>query len=317
MPTPTVSVLIAVYNGAPWIREAIESALSQSGVDIEVVVVDDGSTDDTSAVIDAIEDPRVVRDGFEKNRGKVAAFNRAFARSTGDAVALLGADDVLGPGSLVERWRAIADGAAGAWHAIQPCDAALRPIAEPWTGRDWTRGDLHRALRYNPISGGGLMLGRAAGERAFPIPEALRFEDWWLVVHTLALCGPIVWVDGPALLYRLHDTNAIGVVEQRMDPDAFERDQRRHLAFYDTLVAAIADWPFDEARLRALAHIARDNRAVVAAMTEGRLCTPTPRRLRSVGAFKWLMLTMLGVPPARRAWRPIIGMITRMRAALR
>ena len=317
MSSPTVSVLIAVFNGGPWIAEAVQSALDQTGVRVEVVIVDDGSTDDTSRVLDGITDPRVVRDGFATNRGKVAAFNRAFARSTGDAVALLGADDVLEPGSLVARWRAIAGGAAGAWHAIQPCDAALRPIAAPWTGRDWTSDDLHRALRYNPISGGGLMLGRAAASRAFPIPEALRFEDWWLVVHTLALCGPIVWVDGPALRYRLHDANAIGVVEQRMDPDAFERDQRRHVAFYDALVSAMADWPVDESRRRRLVQIARDNHAVVAAMVEGRVRAPTPRRLRSVGAFKWLMLTMLSVPRARRAWRPIVGTISRVRAGLR
>ena len=82
-----VSVLMPTYDHERWIGAAIESILDQVGVEVELllVIVDDGSTDDTSKVIDGFEDPRITRDRFPVNRGKIAAFNRCFEPATGDA----------------------------------------------------------------------------------------------------------------------------------------------------------------------------------------------------------------------------------------
>ena len=96
---PRVSVVIPAYNAAQFIRSSVESALSQTLADIEVVIVDDGSVDGTADVVRAIEDPRV-RLVQQDNAGQSAACNRGATESRGDFLKFLDADDWLNPAHL-------------------------------------------------------------------------------------------------------------------------------------------------------------------------------------------------------------------------
>lgn len=98
--TPRVSVVMAVRNGGPYLAEAVASVLGQSLGDLELVVVDDGSTDGTAATLDAIEDPRIVRLRNERPLGAAAARNRALEVARGEFVAIQDADDVAMRGRL-------------------------------------------------------------------------------------------------------------------------------------------------------------------------------------------------------------------------
>ncbi len=92
---PKVSVVIPCYNGERFIREAIESILGQTRTDLEVVVVDDGSTDDSSRVVEACcSDPRVRLLRHDSNRGIAAARNTGIAAARGEYVAFLDQDDI-------------------------------------------------------------------------------------------------------------------------------------------------------------------------------------------------------------------------------
>lgn len=99
---PGVSVLVPAYNVAPWVAAALDSALASCGVDLEVIVVDDASTDDTLTVVEAYarRDPRVVVVRQAQNGGVSAARNAALARATKLWVAVLDADDALEPDRL-------------------------------------------------------------------------------------------------------------------------------------------------------------------------------------------------------------------------
>jgi glycosyltransferase involved in cell wall biosynthesis len=93
--TPQVSVIVAAFNAAAHIEEACRSALAQTLADLEVIIVDDGSTDDTAAIVDRLS----ARDGRlrlirQPNRGVAAARNAAIAASRGEFLAPLDADDV-------------------------------------------------------------------------------------------------------------------------------------------------------------------------------------------------------------------------------
>jgi len=107
MSETTVSVVIPCYNAAPFLRETLESVLAQTHPPLEVVVVDDGSTDDSSRIAESFGPPvRVIR---QQNQGESVARNRGIAAARGEWVALLDADDVWEPRKLEMQITALSD----------------------------------------------------------------------------------------------------------------------------------------------------------------------------------------------------------------
>ena len=101
-----VSVIVPVYNGARVVLEAIQSALDQTAPSLEVLVVDDASTDGTPPLLKSIRDSRVRVLRWERNRGPAAARNLAVSRSNGEWVAFLDADDWMEPGRIARLLQA-------------------------------------------------------------------------------------------------------------------------------------------------------------------------------------------------------------------
>ncbi len=91
---PKVSVVIPTYNRAHLIAESIQSALDQAFTDFELIVVDDGSTDNTKEVVDSFQDPRI-RYFYQENKGVAVAGNRGFELCRGEYVAFYSSDDLL------------------------------------------------------------------------------------------------------------------------------------------------------------------------------------------------------------------------------
>lgn len=90
---PRVSVVIPTYNGEKYVRDAIDSVLAQSFEDFEILVIDDGSSDNTVAVVESYDDERVILHDNEKNLGIAGNMNRGAALATGDVLAFLDQDD--------------------------------------------------------------------------------------------------------------------------------------------------------------------------------------------------------------------------------
>jgi len=90
---PKVSVIIPTYNYGRFLGEALQSVLDQTFDDFDLIVVDDGSTDNTKEVVASFEDNRI-KYIYQQNRGVAAAQNVGILASKGEYVALLGADDV-------------------------------------------------------------------------------------------------------------------------------------------------------------------------------------------------------------------------------
>src|SRR5512143_4014499 len=95
---PLVSVVMPVYNGARYLRQALESALNQTYRPLEIIVVDDGSTDETSAIL--AEFGSRIRAIRQKNPGSAAARNAALQAAHGEIIAFLDADDLWLPQKL-------------------------------------------------------------------------------------------------------------------------------------------------------------------------------------------------------------------------
>jgi glycosyltransferase involved in cell wall biosynthesis len=170
---PLVSVLLAVHNDARFLGEAIDSVLGQRLADLELLVVDDASTDQTSALLAAVEDTRLTVVRNDERRGLAASLNRALEQASGKYVARLDADDVALEDRLrrqVERLQADSrtaivgsavtdldeDGRTGRTHVMPAGPTALRwhalfssPFFHPTVLVDREVLDRH-GLRYDP-----------------------------------------------------------------------------------------------------------------------------------------------------------------------
>jgi Glycosyl transferase family 2 len=146
--TPSVTVVIPCFNYARFLPQSVQSALDQDDVVIDVVVVDDRSTDDSLAVANALAaaDPRVQVVAHELNQGPVATFNHGLERVTGEYVIRLDADDLLTPGSvaravaLLERFPGVGMAYGHPLHFVGDELPPARTAADGWTiwpGTEW------------------------------------------------------------------------------------------------------------------------------------------------------------------------------------
>ena len=105
MGRPLLSVMIGVYNAAPYLAEAIESVLAQPYLPLELIIVDDGSDDDSAAVARSFGDSLVY--AYQENGGNGSARNHAVRLASGDLFAFLDADDRFTPDKLELQWAAL------------------------------------------------------------------------------------------------------------------------------------------------------------------------------------------------------------------
>ena len=138
---PQFSVVIPTFNRANLVCRAIDSVLGQTMDDFEILVVDDGSTDNTRQVVDRVADPRIRLISLTKNRGAAAARNAGIAAARGELISLLDSDDEYDP-AFLERTRA----------TLAQTD---RSVGFCWTGTRWskesTRAGLHRGQTWRRI----------------------------------------------------------------------------------------------------------------------------------------------------------------------
>lgn len=184
-PGPAVSVVIPTYQRIATLRAAIDSVLAQTMGDVELIVVDDGSTDGTAEAVRSLAEPRLVLLRHETNRGAAAARNTGIAAARGGWVALLDSDDVWTPDKLARqlaRLRAAPDpvGAATTDFVLSRNGGASRVARHQRPAPTW----LDTLLDSCPVSPGTtLMARREVFATVGPLDETLRrFEDWdWLL----------------------------------------------------------------------------------------------------------------------------------------
>ncbi len=102
---PRISVLMSVYNMAPYLAMAVQSILDQTFADFEFLIVDDASSDGSRAVMDAFRDERIILLPNERNMGLTVSLNRALARARGALIARMDADDIALPARFAEQVR--------------------------------------------------------------------------------------------------------------------------------------------------------------------------------------------------------------------
>jgi glycosyltransferase involved in cell wall biosynthesis len=205
-----VSAIIATYNRAYIVGEAIESILNQTYKNVEVVVVDDGSTDDTQEKLKQYGDR--IRIAYQKNSGPAAAWNRGISESRGEVVAFLGSDDIWLP-TFVERqvsvlqrageevpcslsnsWLRFVDGRGSTsfQHVL------LEPLYEDGI---WLNAAEVLATRF-VLFGQTVAIRRTALEKAGGFDETLWFLEDYDLALKLSVQGPWGFVREPLVVLR-------------------------------------------------------------------------------------------------------------------
>jgi glycosyltransferase involved in cell wall biosynthesis len=243
MSRPLVSVAIPCFNQARFLNDAIASACRQRYAPVEIVVIDDGSTDETARIAEAAG-ARLAR---QANAGLSAARNAGLAMARGEFIVFLDADDELLPdavGSGVELLQRLPS-VSGVVRLCQTMDAERRPL--PSVHRPPATPDLYRVwLRRNFVWTPGAALFRTEAIRAiggFPVDLAPAADH--AVYLTLARKDAVVFDAREVVRYRQHDSNmsrdpvlmlnaTLGVL----------RRERRHVApeYFEDFRAGVNVW---------------------------------------------------------------------------
>ncbi|MBK9176743.1 MAG: glycosyltransferase family 2 protein [Flavobacteriales bacterium] len=205
--SPVVSVIITLYNKAEFVEEALKSVLGSTFTDFEVLVIDDGSTDDGPERLAGLGDSRVRLFRSASNTGRAAAANRGFAAARGEYMAILDADDLMEPERL-ELQVAFMQ----AHHEVVACGTAAQIIGRGGHIARWPESDREcraRLIFEDPLLYGSAMFRRSVMER-----HGVRCDEQWrvpgmdyLVQVSLSRFGRFANLQEPLTRYRIHDGN--------------------------------------------------------------------------------------------------------------
>ena len=241
MGNPLVTIVIPVYNGARFLREAVESALGQTYRPVEIVAVDDGSTDDSAAILAAYGGRITVV--HQANAGVAAARNRGIAAGRGPWVAFLDQDDLWDPRKLETQLLGTREGDDVIHCNARVIDEAGNVVADSRSKpqRKAPPG-LANIIAYRPMCMCTVLVRRDALLSVEGFDSANRFgtDDWQLWLALAATGRRFRYVDQVLASYRVHGSNvssdwrrmmagndyALGIIRSQY-PRAFDAEAER------------------------------------------------------------------------------------------
>ena len=213
----SVHIVVPCYNYARFIKTCATSVLSQRGVDVKLLIINDASTDESARVCDEIaaEDRRVKVIHHPKNQGHIATYNEGLAAADADYVVLLSADDLLTPGCLARATAIMEENPSVGFvygnaikftDTLPPAkqDGLGRPII--WTGREWLRlmCEGGRCFIHSPEVVMRTSIQRQIGLYNPDLPQTGDMEMWMRA----ALHAGVARLDGvDQAYYRLHPSS--------------------------------------------------------------------------------------------------------------
>lgn len=244
---PLVSVIVPAYNAARYVEDAVDSVLRQSYPHVEVIVVDDGSTDETPDVLARLmlRDPRVSV-VHQENRGLPGARNTGLARAAGEFLVFLDADDLL-VSDKVERqlvYLLARPDVDLVYSDYVMASEDLRPLSHERTGKRRSLREVYTYVNVFPVMAALLRTTLARRVGGFD-PSLRAFEDWdfWLRCER---AGTFAYLPGAVCVYRQHDaqmhrnfplmwTNVVRMAEKNFGRGSVESR---------TVLASVCWWQF-------------------------------------------------------------------------
>ena len=240
-----VSVIIPSYNYEDFLAAAIDSALGLDWPDVEVVVVDDGSSDNSRAIIEAYGN-RLAAIVYQRNAGHAAACNAGFARSRGNVVIFLDADDVLHSSLVRELAKVWHSGISKVQFQMRTIDADGRPfggvfpqyhvVPSPAQVRRWAS----TTYTYPAPPGSGNAYSREFLNKLFPLDGSCGTAGDTYCIVAAPYFGQVLTIPKPLVSYRIHGRNQSAL--SRLDSPRFGMEVARALqgfAFAQRVAATV------------------------------------------------------------------------------
>ncbi len=207
-----ISVCVATYNGEAFIQDQLISVMSQLGTGDEVIVADDGSSDDTIKIILALEDKRIKILPSSANLGIVKNFERALSSASGDYIFLCDQDDIWLQGKVKRTLESLQTSLL----TVSDCkvvDASLLEINSSFFSLRNSGAGLIKNLYRNGYLGCCMAFRKELMSYILPIPQSAPMHDMWigLIAETV---GKVIFVREPLVLYRRHGKNASPTAEK-------------------------------------------------------------------------------------------------------
>ena len=246
---PRVSVITPAYNVAAYVRDTVESVLAQTFRDFELIVVDDGSTDNTCAVLKPYADAGQLTYIYQDNAERAVARNTGLRHATGEYLAFVDADDVWMPHKLQQQVDvldahpnvAIVYGAA---RYIDPQGQPVlyqgRAVDEETSTELLIQDHSRRLVEGNTLCGGGscVLTRRGWVNQLGGFDTTLSYPEDWDMWVRLARLGPFAYIPAVLMSYRVFGWNKVIKIETT------ERIIQQHLKIIDKM---FVDWPQDAA----------------------------------------------------------------------
>ena len=216
---PRVSILMPVYNVAPYLREAMDSILAQTFQDFELIVLDDCSPDNSAEILDTYNDMRIVRYRGEKNVGLGNVLNVGLAMARGELIARMDSDDISTPERLATQVAYL-----DAHPEVDLCSCGMELFGakqETWVRETDVEDVKITALFYSPILHASSMWRREVFEHAGLLykQEMVPSEDYDLWTRAMAAGLKLVNIPEVMYKYRIHPSQATTNINRLIQKD--------------------------------------------------------------------------------------------------
>jgi glycosyltransferase involved in cell wall biosynthesis len=225
---PLVSVIMPVYNAAAFLRETVQSVLSQSYQNFELIIVNDGSKDNSEEIIKAFADQRI-KYFFQENQGQCAASNFGISQSKGDYIKFFDADDIMNAGHieaqvkrLIGTTNCIASCEWGRFYDGNPSSAVFNPepVWKDMKTLDWLKASLQQ--RADMMAAWLWLIPKSVLERAGGWNPRLSLNnDFEFSIRLLLQCDKVLFAEGAKAYYRTGGHTLSATVSEKAYEDAY------------------------------------------------------------------------------------------------
>ena len=239
-----ISVAVCTYNGEKFIREQLDSICNQTYSELEIIICDDVSTDDTRNILEEYsKDPRVRMDFNSTNLGAYANFEKAIRLCRGDWIAVSDQDDIWLPHKIETLYRNIGN------EPLIYADSILVNEQGAPIGKNisdlrnlYSNPDPRGFIFSNAVWGHALFFQQSLKEKIFPLPEGVAHDVW--IAFVAACVGGIKYVDEALVLYRQHEQTFTSTLPSKEFARAQGSPKLKDYKKTLQLLRAMKDFPF-------------------------------------------------------------------------